>query len=608
MRGAAGEAGGAKRTGATASGIIPLRYDWIGFTKAPVVQPKPARGGAKILTAGEAITGVNGASGTALIEIYEVAAQPEGPEGFEGIVTWARKRGDSRSVDGRVECRGWARRPAAAAWRGRRNGRLDSPEGLVSLGGMRLTAMAPAAADQRPADMSWCEGRLPGWRRTAAAGLTLSFILGAACIREIALHPAGNWALGALYAAGTAAACVGWVALRRLVVVAVAGGGGPDYLLRGAHVRSGFIALGCAVVFAVLGRVEFGLLGRSYGDVGAGYAAGLLIGLCLLFPAVVFTVGATHRAARRCKAPELARLRASGARTAPWEEEHAEGWVVRHWRGRYALPRAFWLHGVALYIAVSVFATTAGLVSTRIDVGLSAILTFAVLLLYPPILVWQEVGIWRAATQYARFHGRRRAAWCAKAFVILSAGFVARFYATGAVAQARSLVQVLEGDPEWTAFSAIVDPSGRELTIRGNLQSGCHWDFDRVLAASPGVRTVMIDSPGGRLAEGERIAAEVRRRRLDTCAVGECESAATVVFLAGARRTLGPHGTLGFHSPSLPEASALLRLAMQFQLDFDMKAAGVSEPFILKTLRTPPDDMWYPPKPVLEAAGVLTRD
>jgi hypothetical protein len=437
-------------------------------------------------------------------------------------------------------------------------------------------------------------------------GTALTFAFGGACIWELAVGPAGNWVLGVLFAAGTASACIAWVALRRLDVVAAARAGGPDHVLRRAHVRSGFVGLACGIAFALLGRIEFGLMGREYGDPGAGFAAGILVGLCILCPAVVFTVGATHAAARRCKADEIERLRASGESLAPWEMHRPGGTVLRHWRGLYNLPRAFWLHGVGVTFGMALFSTAAGLVAIQIDVGLSALVAFGILLLNPPLLVWQMVGIWRSAQRYRAYHRRVWLSALAQGFVVVASGVLAYSFSTGAVGQARELLEILRGDPGWTAFTATLDPSGREVTVRGNLQSGCHWEFARVLASAPKAATVLIDSPGGRLIEGERMAAEVRRRHLDTRAVGDCESAATVVFLAGEHRTLGPKGTLGFHSPSLTGASALMTIAMKFQLDFDMRAAGVSEVFVRRTLDTAPDDMWFPDRSVMRAAGVLT--
>ncbi len=243
----------------------------------------------------------------------------------------------------------------------------------------------------------------------------------------------------------------------------------------------------------------------------------------------------------------------------------------------------------------------------RVSVRLSAIFCLILLVAYPPVLVWQWVGIWRSAGRYRAFHHRAVAAVAARVFVAVAILVMARFYVGSARAQARELDAILRGDPEWDPFSAKLLPDGRSILIRGNLQSGCHVLFRRVLDAAPRAAVVLIDSAGGRLAEGERMAVLVRERELDTQAVGECDSAATVVFLAGRHRSVGPRAHVGFHSPSAPEATFLLDLAMHFQLDLDMRAAGVSQLFVRRTLRTPPEGMWYPTVAEMRAAGVLQQ-
>jgi len=65
---------------------------------------------------------------------------------------------------------------------------------------------------------------------------------------------------------------------------------------------------------------------------------------------------------------------------------------------------------------------------------------------------------------------------------------------------------------------------------------------------------------------------------------------------------------VGFHSPSLPGAAALVRFAEQFQMEFAMRAAGVSEAFVRRTLATPPGSMWYPTHEEMIRAGVLTYE
>jgi hypothetical protein len=51
-----------------------------------------------------------------------------------------------------------------------------------------------------------------------------------------------------------------------------------------------------------------------------------------------------------------------------------------------------------------------------------------------------------------------------------------------------------------------------------------------------------------------------------------------------------------------------VNFAAQFQLEFAMRAAGVSESFVRRTLKTPADSMWYPTPGEMMKAGVLTRE
>jgi hypothetical protein len=388
------------------------------------------------------------------------------------------------------------------------------------------------------------------------------------------------------------AASAWWAAVRRLDVVELAQAKGTDFLLRRAHVRSGFFALGCACGFAALGSLEFFLLGLASPEhPGSGLAVGIAIGLCILTPPVLCTVGHTHAAVRRTK-----------------HVPRPDGVVRSHWNGLYDLPRAFWLHGAGVSVAAAVATAAIGMVSAMIDLRLSAVASLILMAAYVPVLVWQLVGIWRSATRLSAQRRGRAAAFFAKALVVVLALYEVRFYATGAIVQGRQMVEILRGDPQWDSFSAIAAASGQELVLRGSMQSGCHTLFDRALAAAPGVGTILIDSPGGRLEEGECIAAEVRRRGLRTCAEGDCESAATIVLLSGRQRSVRPGARVGFHSPSLPGAPALVRFAARFQMEFAMRAAGVSEAFVQRTLETPPDSMWYPTRAEMIEARVLTGD
>jgi hypothetical protein len=448
----------------------------------------------------------------------------------------------------------------------------------------------PIAGTNLPADLGWC--RESYWRRIRTAGMLFTAVFGAECIREVAARPAGSRELALLMIAAWASASAWWVAVRRLDVVDLARARGTDFLLRRAHVRSGFFALGCACGFAALGGLEFSVLGLSTSEhPGSGLAVGIAIGLCILTPAVLCTVGETHAAVRRTK-----------------HVPRPNGLLKSHWTGRYDLARSFWLHGAGVSVAVVVTNAAAGMVSAMIDLRLSAAVSLILMAACVPVLVWQWVGVWRSATRHRALRRRGTAAFFAKAFVVASSLYIVHFYATGAPFQVRQMVEILQGDPQWDRFFAHVAASGQELVLQGSLQSGCHRVFERALRAAPDVTTVVIDSPGGRLEEGEWIAEEVRERGLRTCAAGDCESAATIVLLSGRQRSVRSGARVGFHSPSLPGAPALLKLAAKFQMEFAMRAAGVSEEFVLRAIDTPPDSMWYPTRPEMLAAGVLTND
>jgi hypothetical protein len=422
--------------------------------------------------------------------------------------------------------------------------------------------------------------------------MAFTVVFGAECIHEVSTRPAGSRELALLLLASWAAAFAWWIAVRRLDVVDLAREGGTKFLLRRSHIRSGFLALVCGCGFAALGGLDFYVVGLSSLEyLGSGVAVGLAIGLCILAPPVICTVGVTHAAVGRTK-----------------HVPRPNGVLRSHWNGLYDLPRAFWLHGAGVSVAAAVATAAACMISEMIDLQLGAVVSLFLMAAYVPVQVWQSVGIWRSATRHRALHHGGTAAFFAKAVVVVSSLYLVHFYATGAVVQGRQMVDILRGDPEWDPFYAQVGASGKEIILRGSLRSGCHRQFERALQAAPEVDTVVIDSSGGRLEEGECIAADIRKRHLRTRADGDCESAATIVLLSGRQRSVGPEARVGFHSPSLPGASVLVRFAAQFQMEFAMRAAGVSEAFVRHTLATPSGSMWYPTHAEMIKAAVLTSD
>lgn len=154
--------------------------------------------------------------------------------------------------------------------------------------------------------------------------------------------------------------------------------------------------------------------------------------------------------------------------------------------------------------------------------------------------------------------------------------------------------------------------------------------FD-LLEGRDDVAVLELNSTGGSLWAARRIADMVIDLELDTHVNGECASTCTRIFLGGAKRTMGRGSRIGFHQSwwrpgsirSYYESEAEdegwtdpFEFASWMYSDTQsevheqllyMVRRGVDGVFAIETLKTSPDDMWYPYRARLLAAGVLTE-
>jgi hypothetical protein len=152
-----------------------------------------------------------------------------------------------------------------------------------------------------------------------------------------------------------------------------------------------------------------------------------------------------------------------------------------------------------------------------------------------------------------------------------------------------------------------------------------------LLRANPQVTTLALNSGGGSVWAGDRMAEVVIDFELDTHVNGECISACVTVFLGGARRTMSRGSRIGFHQISwAPDSIRRFyeseREGERWDTPFDfaawlyadtqteayqrlsyMVSRGVDPMFAIETLRTPTSETWVPWRARLRAAGVLTE-
>ena len=207
--------------------------------------------------------------------------------------------------------------------------------------------------------------------------------------------------------------------------------------------------------------------------------------------------------------------------------------ITRHWRGLYPLWVSYWVVGLLSNI-VAIFAILlAGqFMLTAVPFEPLAIWIFFVALWCSLVglAVWQTVGIWRSATRrsIARHAAGKRASWSVVAKIAICLGWVQ----LAAVMVKSALPQIAEatrmafmGDPGIPSYALRVMNNGTEADINGGIKYGLTRDFEALLKASPGVRTVHLGSVGGRIGEGKKLNALIRARGLDTYVENACRPA-----------------------------------------------------------------------------------
>ncbi len=151
----------------------------------------------------------------------------------------------------------------------------------------------------------------------------------------------------------------------------------------------------------------------------------------------------------------------------------------------------------------------------------------------------------------------------------------------------------------------------------------------KILSENPNIKTLQLNSLGGIIDAAEYMSDIIIDFELNTHVVGECSSSCAILFIAGEKRTIQRGSWLGFHQGSWDkdsikehyeynkaeygwanefEHSSWIYKDTQKQIFRDMEyliERGVEPLFAIKTMKADNEDMWYPRRKELEAAGVI---
>ena len=281
-------------------------------------------------------------------------------------------------------------------------------------------------------------------------------------------------------------------------------------------------------------------------------------------------------------------------------------WFVRYWRGQVSLPMSYWGVGIATSLLIYAF-------NALIEIGMEQAtakwqlggLSLLLYIFLIAVVTWQSVGLFRTALKHPLRTGH--SGWANVAIIMLAVSvltFSITMYNTG-FPLIKAIFQMLMGDGPYEEMEFRVLNGGNDLELIGHIEIGSNERLKAQLALHPNISRIHLHSQGGRILAAKRMMETIKDSGIETYVKTECASACTLLFVAGAKRTLGENGKLKFHSPGVGTASA----HDYTELGADMKKAyedeGISAWFVKKVMRTPNDTFWVPTKQELINGNVV---
>lgn len=276
-----------------------------------------------------------------------------------------------------------------------------------------------------------------------------------------------------------------------------------------------------------------------------------------------------------------------------------------HWQGRHALSRSFWLNFALPFVLIA-FGETLVRPPAGAGGAVEAIIALLYIMIgYAVILPWQIVGLWRSSRHHLEERGDLGVVTFAQ-----GAAVIALVTAVGGAAATlqhisgkEAVRQVAEAPPDYRL--SFLSGEGT-ITIDGPFDVGLSRDLKALLASSPTVNAIVLNSDGGRVFEARGVAKQITEKGLDTFVFDHCRSACTIAFVAGKNRSLGRNGRLGFHSYKLDAVMGFVDPLEEQEKDkaFFLRQ-GLDADFVERAFSAPHETMWHPRGERLLRAGVI---
>lgn len=281
-------------------------------------------------------------------------------------------------------------------------------------------------------------------------------------------------------------------------------------------------------------------------------------------------------------------------------------YLGRHWRGQLSLPISYWVNTFLLNVLVLLI--LAGLSSDEFPTGIRVQFTMVIIVVSGSIAiyVWQIVGVWRSANHH--IYRTKKSFWARAAqtlcvFGVL--GTMGEFMSTAPYYN--EIARIAIGIDDYSDYGLTLLENGEEVEISGGIGFGLADDLSVLLTKNPGIKTVHLNSYGGRTLEARLVRDIIEHANLATYTSTECLSACTIAYLAGNPRSMKASARFGFHQYSFPGLTDSDFIA-EVEIDREyMAGRGLSDDFVDNAFSKAAEDMWYPSATELKAAGFVNE-
>lgn len=287
-------------------------------------------------------------------------------------------------------------------------------------------------------------------------------------------------------------------------------------------------------------------------------------------------------------------------------------YIKQHWLGLQSLGWSLCVNFIALRLFVFVvqeYVQSSDLVN--VDVA-SVLALLWVLAAHLVLLIWQIVGVWRAAERHFSHHGTVAVLWSVELLCVLLFLHTVLFAFDAYLAvqpvsdnQARWDEMVQQRRDQYRIY---VGERGEVLYIDGVIDLGLAKLVADSLHMQPRIHEVHLHSDGGNIYEARALAKLFSQFSLATHVEHSCASACAIAFLGGLRRSVAAQGRLGFHQYRVDADYTVLATDTKTEQARDATfflASGISPEFVDTAFTHTADRMWWPDHAELISAGVV---